>query len=270
MAKKNESKNVRKSAKGESAEKRKTQKTTKASKGKGNKPTLAASKSKVAKGCSQTSRSTPGANAQSQQAAEKNGEERQGILKRFIETLKRVIGYKKGERDEFRYNYDEKHPGYIFREEQGKLKSFGVTHSDVTFGKKNMPLEENPDPKDNRSAYIRNGVITSKKKRNAEKNKSTKPAGKKTCKPKTAKPAPVAPAKNKPTPPKTAKLTSPKTTAKSTEGKSYTVKQGRTCKTFATKSEAQAYKSQCKNKNVTITEGTKKPTHRVVKFTAKK
>ena len=104
----------------------------------------------------------------------------------------------------------------------------------------------------------------------AEKNKSTKPAGKRTCKPKTAKPAPVAPAKNKPTSPKTAKPTSPKTTAKPSEGKSYTVRQGRTSKTFATKSEAKAYKSQCKNKNVTITEGTQKPTHRVVKFTAKK
>ncbi|MGN0813353.1 MAG: hypothetical protein ACI4MQ_07585 [Candidatus Coproplasma sp.] len=78
----------------------------------------------------------------------------------------------------------------------------------------------------------------------------------------TTKPTPAAPAKNKPT--------SPKTTSKPSEGKSYTVRQGRTCKTFATKAEAKAYKEQCKNKNVTITEGTKKPTHRVVKFTARK
>lgn len=91
-------------------------------------------------------------------------------------------------------------------------------------------------------------------------------------KPKTAKPAPVAPAKNKPASPKTAKpaQTSPKTTSKPSEAKSYTVRQGRTCKTFATKAEAKAYKEQCKNKNVTITEGTKKPTHRVVNFTARK
>ncbi|MGN0807605.1 MAG: hypothetical protein ACI4MN_04060 [Candidatus Coproplasma sp.] len=94
----------------------------------------------------------------------------------------------------------------------------------------------------------------------------------KTCKHKTAKPAPSAPAKNKPTSPKTAKpaQTSPKTTSKPLEGKSYTVRQGRTCKTFATEDEAKAYKEQCKNKNITIIKGTKKPTHRVVKFTARK
>lgn len=91
---------------------------------------------------------------------------------------------------------------------------------------------------------------------------------KKTCKPKTAKPAPVAPAKNKPTSPKTAKPTSPKTTAKPSEGKSYTVRQGRTCKTFATKTEAQACASQ--SKKATITTTTKPPTHRIVKFAVKK
>lgn len=73
-----------------------------------------------------------------------------------------------------------------------------------------------------------------------------------TCKPKTAKPA------------------APKTAANSSDKKSYTVKQGREVKTFSTKAEAKAYTAQCKNKNVTITEGTKKPTHRVVKFTARK
>lgn len=92
---------------------------------------------------------------------------------------------------------------------------------------------------------------------------------KKTCKPKTVKPAPVAPAKNKPTSPKTTKPTSPKTTAKPSEGKSYTVKQGRTSKTFATKTEAQACASQAKNK-ATITTTTKPPTHRIVKFAVKK
>lgn len=85
-----------------------------------------------------------------------------------------------------------------------------------------------------------------------------------------SKPTATAPAKNKPTSPKKAKPTSPKTAANSSDKKSYTVKQGREVKTFSTKAEAKAYKAQCKNKNVTITEGTKKPTHRVVKFTARK
>ncbi|MGN0812945.1 MAG: hypothetical protein ACI4MQ_05530 [Candidatus Coproplasma sp.] len=82
-----------------------------------------------------------------------------------------------------------------------------------------------------------------------------------TCKPKTAKPAPAAPAKNKPT--------SPKTTSKPSEGKSYTVRKGRTCKTFKTKAEAQACASQTKSK-ATITETTKPPTHKIVKFAVKK
>lgn len=75
-----------------SAEKRKTQKTTKASKGKGAKPTPVAARSKVAKGCSKTSketastrqrsqvsRSTPRANAQSQQAVPKKPPKRKNV-----------------------------------------------------------------------------------------------------------------------------------------------------------------------------------------------
>lgn len=93
---------------------------------------------------------------------------------------------------------------------------------------------------------------------------------------KSAKPA--APVKSKTsrtckpvqTSPKTAKPAAPKPAANTSDKKSYTVKQGREVKTFSTKAEAKAYAGQCKNKNVTITEGTKKPTHRLVKFTARK
>lgn len=99
-------------------------------------------------------------------------EQKQGVIKRLIETLKRVIGYKKGERDEFRYNNDTKHPGYIFKEVNGKYKSFGITHSEQTFGRKNMPLNINPDSSDTRQSYIRNGTISSKKERNSNKLKN--------------------------------------------------------------------------------------------------
>lgn len=61
----------------------------------------------------------------------------------------------------------------------------------------------------------------------------------------------------------------PKATAKSSDKKSYTVRQGNSYKTFKTKTEAQTCAAQSKSK-ATITEGTKKPTHRVVKFTARK
>lgn len=83
-------------------------------------------------------------------------------MQRLIGTLKRVIGYKRGERNEFRYNYDTEHPGYVFKKEKGKYKSFGLTHEDKTFGRKNMPLSQNPSKTDKRPAYIRNGVISQK------------------------------------------------------------------------------------------------------------
>ncbi len=91
-----------------------------------------------------------------------NSQKRQGIIKRLSETLKRVIGYKRGERDEFRYNYDEKHPGYVVEKRDGKYVVFGLTHKEKTFGKPNMLLEKNPDPTDTDAAYIRHGVLVKK------------------------------------------------------------------------------------------------------------
>ncbi len=103
---------------------------------------------------------------------QENKQEQQNLLMRLIAWLRAALSWKKGERAEFRYNYDEEHPGYVFKEEDGKLKSFGITHSDTTFGIGNMPLEENPDKSDTDAAYIRNGVITSKKRRNGGRMKN--------------------------------------------------------------------------------------------------
>lgn len=98
-------------------------------------------------------------------------QERQGIIKRLIETLKRVIGHKKGERDEVRYNNKEGHKNWVYKEKGENVSAFGLTHSGETFGRKNMPLTENPDPKDKSAAYIRNGVIKGKKSSFANKPK---------------------------------------------------------------------------------------------------
>ncbi len=65
-----------------------------------------------------------------------------------------------------------------------------------------------------------------------------------------------------------AKVQSHKVAPKSTT--TYTVKEGRKSKTFSTKDEAETCARQAKNRNVTITKGTRQPTHRIVKFTAKK
>lgn len=53
----------------------------------------------------------------------------------------------------------------------------------------------------------------------------------------------------------------------------YTVIAGRKSKTFATKAEARAYGKQCKGKTgnkYAIRESKKKPSHRIVSFTAKR
>ncbi|MGN0806705.1 MAG: hypothetical protein ACI4MC_06660 [Candidatus Coproplasma sp.] len=130
-------------------------------------------------------------------------------------------------------------------------------------------IAENRVFQPNKAASFITDEITEKKIKSKEKKlrkeaEAQKERDKKSvlaAKNKSAKPAPAAPAKNK--------STSPKTAAKPSEGKSYTVRQGRTCKTFATKSEAQTCASQAKNK-ATITETTKPPTHKIVKFAVKK
>lgn len=94
---------------------------------------------------------------------ERKEPERVTGLRRLIYLLKRLIGYRKGERDEFLFNLDTNHPNYIFHESNGKKRGVGITHEDSTFDKKNMPLTRNPDAKDERAAYVRNGIVVGKR-----------------------------------------------------------------------------------------------------------
>lgn len=95
----------------------------------------------------------------------KHSKEKLNVIQRFIAQLKALIFRKKyKERDEFRYNNLTGHPNYNFEESNGKVKGFGVTHSEETFGIKNMPLKRNPKKGDTRPAFIRNGVISEKSK----------------------------------------------------------------------------------------------------------
>ena len=70
---------------------------------------------------------------------------------------------KRKAKSEFRYNFDTKHMTYVFEEDKNRLHSVGITHDKKTFGKKNMPLENNPQKNHNEKAYIRNGIINKKK-----------------------------------------------------------------------------------------------------------
>ena len=66
-------------------------------------------------------------------------------------------------KNEFRYNHKEKHTNYIFEDDGKNYRAVGITHHKKTFGKKNMPLDSNPQRGKNEKAYIRNGVITARK-----------------------------------------------------------------------------------------------------------
>lgn len=70
---------------------------------------------------------------------------------------------KRNSLNEFRYNYDTKHINYIFEEEGKRYHSVGLTHDHHTFGKKNMPLYDNPQKNRTEKSYIRNGIISNKK-----------------------------------------------------------------------------------------------------------
>lgn len=115
----------------------------------------------------------------SRQAAGKNGSrntskvatrstpppEKLSAIQKLIHRIKALIYKKKFKaRDEFRYNLDTKHPQHIFGEQGNTYYSSGITHEEKTFGKKNMPLKENPQKGKSDKAYIRNGTVKGNKK----------------------------------------------------------------------------------------------------------
>lgn len=72
-------------------------------------------------------------------------------------------------KNEFRYNNATKHPNYVFEEFDNKYHSVGITHKEKTFGKKNMILSKNPDSRKKDKSFVRNGIITEKKKNYSKK-----------------------------------------------------------------------------------------------------
>ncbi len=58
-------------------------------------------------------------------------------------------------KNEFRKNKDSGHPNYIYAKVGNEYKFIGLTHSPITNNIKNIRLEKNPNPKDNRTAYFK-------------------------------------------------------------------------------------------------------------------
>ena len=66
-------------------------------------------------------------------------------------------------RNEFRYNCNTKHINYIFEETPSKFHGIGITHRKRTFGRKNIPLDRNPQRNRSEMSYLRNGISADKK-----------------------------------------------------------------------------------------------------------
>lgn len=64
--------------------------------------------------------------------------------------------------NKFKYNFNTKHPNYVFESNGDKYHAVGITHEESTFGIHNMPLSHNPKSGDKTKAYIRNGYIVDK------------------------------------------------------------------------------------------------------------
>lgn len=50
------------------------------------------------------------------------------------------------------------HPTYVYAKQGDEFLFIGITHADITKGIKNIPLDKNPNPLDERPSFIRPDV----------------------------------------------------------------------------------------------------------------
>ena len=80
-------------------------------------------------------------------------------------------------RNEFRINNSKKgrgHPSYIYKKVGDEYYFIGITHSDVTHGARNIKLDKNPNPTDNRTSYFRHFATKDKISKFGKKKKGWK------------------------------------------------------------------------------------------------
>ena len=75
----------------------------------------------------------------------------------MIETSKKKPNKKNKFRPQFRRGrkVNAGHPVYVYDKKEGKYLYIGITHSAITQGMRNIELERNPNPNDDRKAYAR-------------------------------------------------------------------------------------------------------------------
>lgn len=62
---------------------------------------------------------------------------------------------KKNFRKGFRKNKRTRHPAFVFDEKNGKFVYIGITHSPKVGEVENIPLKNNPNPNDEKQAFVR-------------------------------------------------------------------------------------------------------------------
>lgn len=131
------------------------------------KPTAA--KSAVGKTKKTTSRRTSAPKPQSKAVANIT-KEKISLIDKLIALLKRKRAEltppranKLKAKNEYRFNHDTKHTTYVFGETENEYRAIGFTHREETFGRKNMPLKNNPKRGDDTPSYARNGIIADNK-----------------------------------------------------------------------------------------------------------
>ncbi len=61
-------------------------------------------------------------------------------------------------KNEFRKHHSKEgggHPAHIYAQKGKRLIYIGITHAEITDGMDNIPLEKNPEPRNNTKAYIK-------------------------------------------------------------------------------------------------------------------
>ncbi len=91
-------------------------------------------------------------------------QKKQEGIEKLVVTFKGVLKKKKQEESgalwDFRFNFATGHPTLAFGRSGKQIKSVGLTHQAETFGRKNMPLKNNPNPNDSQPAFARNGIVS--------------------------------------------------------------------------------------------------------------
>lgn len=136
-----------------------------------------AAKSKVAKtqkkpvaektvtGANKQTGKGPASSGRAAKPVKRTSKEKLSLIKKLIALLKKRIKQKKKlkPKNEFRFNHAAGHMNYVFGETESEYKSVGLTTKKETFGRKNMPLQQNPKEGDTGESYVRNGIISDRK-----------------------------------------------------------------------------------------------------------